>query len=105
MTFVNISGMGRLIFIAALIASNTLSTAAHAEVLLTGRNITPAFIVRIADGEPVAIAACALSRVEEAHKVLIRAAGAGQKIYGLTTGVGVNKDREGVIFGSSCHPT
>lgn len=66
---------------------------AFAEVLLDGRSATPETIAAIADGEQVALAPAALQRVARSHAVLLEAAQAGQQIYGLTTGVGLNKDR------------
>ncbi|KQP35784.1 histidine ammonia-lyase [Pseudorhodoferax sp. Leaf274] len=65
----------------------------HADVVLDGRSATPESIARIADGEKVRIDPAALRRVAQAHRVLLEAAQAGQQIYGLTTGVGLNKDR------------
>ncbi|WP_159236462.1 HAL/PAL/TAL family ammonia-lyase [Raoultella terrigena] len=62
-------------------------------VTLDGLSITPAIIASVADGEAVAISPAATARVEKAHQVLIEAAQNGQKIYGLTVGVGLNKDR------------
>ncbi|MDJ8697397.1 aromatic amino acid lyase [Salmonella enterica] len=62
-------------------------------VTLDGHSITPAMIASVADGEAVAISPAATARVEKAHQVLIAAAQNGQKIYGLTVGVGLNKDR------------
>lgn len=63
-----------------------------ATVTLDGKSITPQLIARVADGESVAIAPQAMQQVTVAHQVLINAAQAGLKIYGLTTGVGLNKD-------------
>lgn len=62
-------------------------------VTLDGHSVTPAIIASVADGEAVAISPAATARVEKAHQVLIEAAQNGQKIYGLTVGVGLNKDR------------
>lgn len=61
--------------------------------VLDGHSITPRIIAQVADGEPVSVAPAALKRVEQGHQVLIEAAQHGQKIYGLTVGVGLNKDR------------
>ena len=74
---------------AVLFQATTLS----ADVTLTGHNATPEQIAAIADGERVQIAAEAMRQVEKAHKVLVQAAAEGQMIYGLTVGVGLNKDR------------
>ena len=67
---------------------------AFADVTLDGRSATPESIARIADGEAVSIAPAARQRVVAAHDVLLKAAAAGQQIYGLTVGVGLNKDRK-----------
>ncbi|TDF67592.1 histidine ammonia-lyase [Cupriavidus sp. L7L] len=66
---------------------------AFADVELDGRNATPESIVRIARGESVRISPAARQRVRQAHDVLLDAARAGKQIYGLTVGVGLNKDR------------
>ncbi|KAF1007190.1 MAG: Histidine ammonia-lyase [Pseudomonas fluorescens] len=63
-------------------------------VQLDGHSITPAIIAQVADGEPVTVSAEARKRVGQGHEVLLEAARRGQKIYGLTVGVGLNKDRE-----------
>ncbi|EGC1291252.1 aromatic amino acid lyase [Salmonella enterica] len=82
-------------FSLSMIALLTLSYSSQslATVTLDGHSITPAIIASIADGEAVAIAPAAAERVKKAHQVLIEAAQNGQKIYGLTVGVGLNKDR------------
>lgn len=66
---------------------------ARADVTLDGKSATPESIAAIAQGQPVKIAPEALKRVEQAHRVLLQAAAEGQTIYGLTVGVGLNKDR------------
>jgi histidine ammonia-lyase len=74
---------------AALLQVTTLC----ADVTLTGHNATPENITAIAEGEQVKIAPEAMTQVVKAHKVLVQAAAEGQMIYGLTVGVGLNKDR------------
>lgn len=64
-----------------------------ATVTLDGHSITPQMIANVADGEAVAVAPAAINRVTLSHQVLIEAAQNGLKIYGLTVGVGLNKDR------------
>jgi histidine ammonia-lyase len=66
---------------------------AFADVTLDGRTASPETIARIADGQSLAIALAARRRLAIAHNVLLRAAASGQQIYGLTVGVGLNKDR------------
>jgi histidine ammonia-lyase len=65
----------------------------RADVILDGRSATPEAIAAIAQGQPVKIAPEALKRIEQAHRVLLQAASEGQTIYGLTVGVGLNRDR------------
>lgn len=64
-----------------------------ATVTLDGHSITPHLIAQVADGETVSVAPVAMERVTRSHQVLIEAAQSGLKIYGLTVGVGLNKDR------------
>ena len=76
------------------IAALLQTASASAEIQLTGHNATPESIAAIAQGERVSIAPEAMKQIEKAHKVLIQAAAEGQMIYGLTVGVGLNKDRK-----------
>jgi histidine ammonia-lyase len=62
-------------------------------IVLDGASATPAVIARIANGEPVSVAPKTKDRVEKAYRILLQAAKEGHKIYGLTVGVGLNKDR------------
>jgi histidine ammonia-lyase len=71
-----------------------LPGALQAEVVLDGHSATPEAIAAIAGGEPVKIAPAAMKQADQAFKVLCKAAGEGQMIYGLTVGVGLNKDRK-----------
>jgi histidine ammonia-lyase len=64
-------------------------------IMLDGHNLTPEEVVKIGIKEAgVTIPKAALTRVDAGYRLLIKAAEAGQKIYGLTVGVGENKDRE-----------
>lgn len=63
-------------------------------ITLNGENITPKDIVLISNGAMVDISKDALSKVNKAHDVLLNAAKDGHKIYGLTVGVGPNKDKK-----------
>lgn len=67
---------------------------ATADVALNGRDATPEMIVRVANGEAVAVNGESLDRVARAYAVLLQGAKEGQEIYGLTVGVGWNKDRK-----------
>lgn len=84
----------RRVRFALLVSVALITLQARAEVELDGRHATPESISRIAHGEAVRIAPQARERVRQAHEVLLNAARAGQKIYGLTVGVGLNKDRD-----------
>ncbi len=77
------------IFIALVIFTFNLNAA----VVLDGKNISTQDIVKIANGDKVEIDKSALARVEKSHEILLNAAKDGQKIYGLTVGVGLNKDK------------
>lgn len=70
------------------------SSPVMADVLLNGRNATPEMIVRVAKGEAVTVDGESLDKVERAYAVLLQGAKEGQEIYGLTVGVGWNKDRK-----------
>lgn len=84
----------RTITALALSIAASCPLSANADVELDGRNVTPEAIARIAHGEPVRITSAARERVAQSHKLLLDAARQGQQIYGLTVGVGENKDRE-----------
>lgn len=63
-----------------------------AAIVLTGADLTPADVRRIADAHAfVRIAPEARGRVAAGHAIVLAAARDGQKIYGLTTGVGLRK--------------
>ena len=64
------------------------------KIILDGHKLTPKEVVQIGKNKAkVSIPKSALKRVDSGYKLLIKAAEAGQKIYGLTVGVGENKDR------------
>lgn len=65
-----------------------------APVVLDGEHTSSFELTQIAKGEKVEIAGSALKRVIKSHNVLLEAAVSGQKIYGLTVGVGLNKDQK-----------
>src|SRR6185437_11029983 len=66
----------------------------HAAVVLDGKTTTPEMIARIADGESVIVPPEASQRVTQGHELVLEAATQGQRIYGLTVGVGLNKNRQ-----------
>jgi len=73
-------------------------------VILNGRTATYKDIVAIADGSKVSINKKALKRVNRSFETLIKAAEEGHMIYGLTTGVGMNKDRKMVDLSGKLTP-
>lgn len=61
-------------------------------VVLDGRSLTVDAVVRVArDAEPVEISPDAVERMAAAREVVERAVERGDRVYGLTTGVGVRK--------------
>ncbi|AFY38974.1 Histidine ammonia-lyase [[Leptolyngbya] sp. PCC 7376] len=62
-------------------------------VSLTGNTLTTAEVVKVANGAQVTFNDAALDRVRRSHEILLLAATSGHKIYGLTAGVGLNKDQ------------
>ncbi len=67
---------------------------AAASVTLDGHSLTLDDAWAIAQGEKqVDIASTAMERVDKANKLLMIAAGKGVPVYGLTVGVGLNKDK------------
>ena len=79
-------------------------TPCRAQALMDGQSLTPSVIAHIAEGEAVQVSPAALKRVEGAHRVLLEAARNGQPIYGLTVGVGLNKDRTMVSMSGTLTP-
>ena len=84
----------RITPIAASVATSLLllSGAANATVTLTGADLTQDQAWRIAQGEEVAISKKAMQQVTDSNRLVMAAARAGVEIYGLTVGVGLNKD-------------
>ena len=69
-------------------------SSANAMVTLDGTSLDASQITRVANGEKIEITKEALQKVRKSHEVLIAAASSGHKIYGLTVGLGVNKETE-----------
>ena len=61
---------------------------------LNGTSLTQEDAWKIAEGEPVSIAPEALERVKKSYELVQEAAKSGKEIYGLTVGVGLNKDHK-----------
>lgn len=68
------------------------SGAACATVTLTGADLTQEQAWRVANGEEVAISQAAMKQVTDSNHLVMAAARSGVEIYGLTVGVGLNKD-------------
>lgn len=79
--------------ILSIVASLAINAMAST-VVLDGHKVTSDQIVNIANGSKVDIDKSSLDRVVESHNFLMEAAKTGHKIYGLTVGVGLNKDRK-----------
>ncbi|HIF9380905.1 TPA: HAL/PAL/TAL family ammonia-lyase [Photobacterium damselae] len=71
----------------------------QAAIMLTGNDLTVEQAISIAHGEEVTIAPEAKRRVEQGYQLLMVSAREGKKIYGLTVGVGLNKDKS--LFNAS----
>lgn len=71
-----------------------LALGLEASVLLDGTSFDTAKISAIAKGEDVKISKQALDKAQKSYNELLNAAKSGVKIYGLTVGVGLNKDRD-----------
>ena len=69
-----------------------ISGVASATVTLTGHDLTQAEAWQVANGEQVAIAPAAMKHMTDSHSLVMAAARSGVEIYGLTVGVGLNKD-------------
>ena len=69
-----------------------MASSALATVTLDGRTLTQAQAWAVADGEEVAIAPEAMKHLTDSYNLVMTAARQGVEIYGLTVGVGLNKD-------------
>lgn len=77
---------------AALIMCGAVNAAT---ITLDGTNLTIEDAWKIANNEAdVAIAPKAMKLLEDSYKLVLRSAASGQQVYGLTVGVGLNKDQK-----------
>ena len=77
---------------AAMLTCGALSAAT---ITLDGTNLTMEDAWKIANNEAdVAIAPKAMKLLEDSHKLVMASAAKGQAVYGLTVGVGLNKDQK-----------
>lgn len=71
-----------------------MTTAAYSAVTLDGRTLTQEQAWAAANGEEVQIAPEAMKHLTDSHNLVMTAARQGVEIYGLTVGVGLNKDHK-----------
>lgn len=71
-----------------------MTTAAFSAVTLDGRTLTQEQAWAAANGEEVQIAPEAMKHLTDSHNLVMTAARQGVEIYGLTVGVGLNKDHK-----------
>ncbi len=77
---------------AVMLACGSLSAAT---ITLDGKHLTMEDAWKIANNEAdVAISPRAMKLLDDSHKLVMASAAAGQAVYGLTTGVGLNKDHK-----------
>lgn len=82
-------------FYTLMMAFSGLSLAAPTPVMLDGHHLTMADVVAVArDHKRVAITRESVQIVHQSHQLLLRAAELNLAIYGLTRGVGLNKDKK-----------
>ncbi len=86
--------MSKLILLKTSLIAFGMINAFAAPVLLDGKHMSSDKILQVANGEEIKISSDAIKKVQTSHNVLIQAAENGHKIYGLTVGVGLNKDKK-----------
>lgn len=84
----------KIVFAGLALAMMSGSALAMESVMLDGRHMTQDQAWAIADGAEVKIADNAMTRLEKAHELLMESAKLGKPVYGLTVGVGLNKDHK-----------
>lgn len=78
----------------SLISIAMLTATSVSAVELNGSSLTQDDAWAIAEGAPVSIAPEARDRVKKSYELVLEAAKSGKEIYGLTVGVGLNKDHK-----------
>jgi histidine ammonia-lyase len=68
-------------------------TSGQADPVLDGHSLTIAQVISVARGAPISIPAAVMDRVDRSFQLLLEAAKEDKPIYGLTRGVGENKDK------------
>ncbi|MBW8182167.1 HAL/PAL/TAL family ammonia-lyase [Shewanella nanhaiensis] len=84
----------QMVLAAAVFSLLSGSAMAMNSVVLDGQHLTQDQAWAIADGAEVKIAAQAKKQLGKAHSLLMDAARLGKPVYGLTVGVGLNKDHK-----------
>jgi histidine ammonia-lyase len=80
-------------------------SAVAAPLELTGQPLGVEQVVAVAAGlQPVSVQPAARVRVTQGFEVVLAAARAGMPVYGLTTGVGWNKDRQALVKNGALDP-
>jgi len=83
-----ISGAGPL-----AVRAGYTATSGQADSVLDGHSLTIAQVISVARGAPIIIPAAVMDRVDHSFQLLVEAAKEDKPIYGLTRGVGENKDK------------
>lgn len=80
--------------VAVILAISAAAFASTKPLVLTGKDLTIEDIVSVAvEGRKVTVSQEAMKNVEKSYNTVIKAAVEGMPVYGLTVGVGWNKDR------------
>ena len=82
----------RLNTLAFTVGLAVMSASAYSAVTLDGRSLTQEQAWAAANGEEVVIAPEAMKHLTDSYNLVMTAARQGVEIYGLTVGVGLNKD-------------
>lgn len=88
----------RLNTLAFTVGLAVMSASAYSAVTLDGRSLTQEQAWAAANGEEVVIAPEAMKHLTDSYNLVMTAARQGVEIYGLTVGVGLNKDHH--LFGT-----
>ena len=87
--------MKSVLKVSALVSVMCACGLANATVVLDGSSLTLSQAWSVAEGkEDVKIAPAAMQHVADSYQLVLEAAASGKPVYGLTVGVGLNKDRK-----------
>jgi histidine ammonia-lyase len=94
-----------VVFWCAFVPPAALADDSHRTLVLSGEPLSVADIIQVArQGRPVEISAKARARVATTFEVVLAAARAHMPVYGLTTGVGWNKDKDALDAAGALAP-